>query len=141
MTRSNDLPLDFNWVKARAACSLLVVFKSLEQGVREDVATIESLTDPRENIQFQVTASSKQFSAVRIDDAVRGIGQSVDFRLGDGVITAHLASNKGEEPLFTASVTLDNEGQCKLRVGDENLEQWQVRRMALETLFFRARER
>jgi hypothetical protein len=102
---------------------------------------MESLTNPKEEIYFQVTASSKQFAAVRIDDATRGISESVDFRLGDGTITVHRVGTKGEELLFTADVTLDNEGQCKLRVGDDNLEQWQVRRMALERLFFRPRQR
>jgi hypothetical protein len=138
------LPTDetFNWVKERHACSLLVVFKSLEHGVREDVMTIESLTDPREDIHFEVTSSSKQFSAMRIDDAIRGISKSVDFRLSDDVITVHFTGSKGgEQLLFTAGVTLDNEGQCKLRIGDESLEQWQVRRMALEKLFFGPRER
>jgi hypothetical protein len=38
--------------------------------------------------------------------------------------------------LFRASITLTNGGQCKLRVGEEELEQWQFRRMALEKLFF-----
>jgi ornithine cyclodeaminase/alanine dehydrogenase-like protein (mu-crystallin family) len=35
-----------------------------------------------------------------------------------------------------ASITLNSDGQCKLKVGNDELEQWQVRRMALETLSF-----
>jgi hypothetical protein len=37
---------------------------------------------------------------------------------------------------FTGALTLNNNGECRLRVKDEELEQWQVRRMALEELFF-----
>jgi hypothetical protein len=138
----NATPEMFNWVKERAACSLLVVFKSLEQGVREDIATIESLTDPKQDIQFNVVSSSKQFSAIRVDDALRSIGRSVNFRLEDGAINVYMETSKApQELLFSAGVTLDNEGICKLKVKDENLEQWQARRMALESLFFGPRER
>ncbi len=45
--------------------------------------------------------------------------------------------NKDKE--FSISLTLDNEGRCKLRVDDgEDLEQWQLRRMMLENLFFKS---
>jgi hypothetical protein len=37
---------------------------------------------------------------------------------------------------ITAGITLNNEGLCKLKVGETELDHWQVRRMALERLFF-----
>jgi hypothetical protein len=33
-------------------------------------------------------------------------------------------------------VTLNDEGECRLKVGDDELEEWQVLKRALETLFF-----
>ncbi len=38
---------------------------------------------------------------------------------------------------FSITLTLNNKGQCRLRIdGGEELEQWQVRRIMLEELFF-----
>ena len=137
------LPPNFNWVKERFACSLLLVFKSLEEGVRKDVETMDGLVNSKEDIIFKThTSSNKQFSAIRIDDAVRGISRSVDFRLSEDGIRVYLSTPNGEEEfLFTANVTLDDEGHCKLRVREENLDQWQVRKRALENLFFGPRVR
>ncbi len=44
---------------------------------------------------------------------------------------------RNQDREFSVTLTLNNEGRCKLRVdGAEELEQWQVRRIALEKLFF-----
>jgi hypothetical protein len=40
------------------------------------------------------------------------------------------------EIIFTATITFTNQGRCKIKVGDQELEQWQVLKMALEDLFF-----
>jgi hypothetical protein len=37
---------------------------------------------------------------------------------------------------FSGSLTLTNDALCRLRVGDEELDEWQVLRRALERLFF-----
>ena|SRR5579871_4857159 len=138
--KSDSIPEVFDWVKARAECSLLNVFKALELGVREDVDNIKGLINPKENIRFGVESSNRYFSVVRVDNPITGIGWSVNFRCLLEHITVNLGSDKGEELMFTASVTLDNDGRCKLKVGEENLEQWQVRRKALEGIFFAPRQ-
>jgi hypothetical protein len=56
----------------------------------------------------------------------------VNFSLeGDEIVVC-----AGNEIILRATITLNNEGRCMLKVDDEELEQWQVRRMALEDLFF-----
>jgi hypothetical protein len=49
-------------------------------------------------------------------------------------------SDDKDQLLYSASLTLNDEGKCRLRVGDKELTQWQFRRMALEKLFFGPRE-
>jgi len=44
--------------------------------------------------------------------------------------------NGDREVLFEAGITLNDAGECKLRVDTEEVESWQFRRRALEELFF-----
>ena len=39
--------------------------------------------------------------------------------------------------MFEVTLTFADEGECRLNVNGEDREFWQVRRMALEELFFR----
>jgi hypothetical protein len=129
-------PANFEWVRARSECSYQHVFKELENGVRGDVESVKSLLIPGSPIRYSVTPLERgRFSVVRAeaDDSFR---DSVDFILANGAITAQDDDNTFRH---TATLTLDNEGKCKLKVGNNELDQWQFRRMALEKLFFAPR--
>jgi hypothetical protein len=129
-----SVPANFDWVNARAKCSLQEVFKELEQGVRVDVEAANGLVSAGDALRFSVTKSfPKHFTVNRIDDPIRSKGRAIDFIWSDSTIEVR---NQNNEALFTASLTLNNEGRCKLKVGDQELEAWQFRRMALERLFF-----
>jgi hypothetical protein len=39
--------------------------------------------------------------------------------------------------MFEVTLTLSDEGECRLNVNEKERELWQVRRMALEELLFR----
>jgi hypothetical protein len=57
----------------------------------------------------------------------------VKFMLAQDRIAIALPDGKQ----LAITLTLNNEGLCKLKVnGEGELEQWQVRRMALESFFF-----
>jgi hypothetical protein len=136
-----DAPPTLNWVKARADCSLRNAFNALAEGAEEDTKAVKSVVDGRSRIAFSVfRPSNKRFSVTRIDDPITNIRQSVDFELGSNEITVYGASNGSNEVMFRAGIALNNVGQCKLTIkGEEDrgeLEQWQVRRRALEKLFF-----
>jgi hypothetical protein len=125
-----DIPLELNWVKARAECSLVRVFKALELAVKEDVDAINSLLKPGSGMSFAVANYGKRFSAVC--EVNHYPSNSVDFILEeDGIQIGESGNIK-----FRATLTLTNSGRCKLKVNGEELEQWQVRRKALEDLFF-----
>jgi hypothetical protein len=135
---TNDTPRNLNWVAERSKCSLSAVFKELEIGVKEDVKAVNALY-PNHPPAFSVTAGKNQFSVILVVDALTSeIAGAVDFELGKDDITV----KNPNSVMFKATITLNNEGECKLRLGDDQpeLEQWQVRRMALEKLFFGPRD-
>lgn len=122
-------PEQFDWVKARAACSVLHVFNELRIGVEEDVRRMNSTSVSGES-QFAVRANTigDYFVVFRTDNA----GLKVEFNCEMKHITVASGSRN-----FIVTLTLNNEGRCKLRIdGGDELEQWQVRRMMLEDLFF-----
>jgi hypothetical protein len=129
-------PENLNWVQARADCSLQNIFKALELGAREDVEQMMSRLGSHDQIKFSVVPGNKRFSVIRIDDPMTSISIAVDFIYARDEITVQTVSNDQCGVLFTVGITLDNNGRCKLKVKDAELEQWQVRRMALERLFF-----
>ncbi len=124
-----SLPTDFDWVRARSACSLPVVFKELQLGVQNDALAMESLAAGQ--VRFSVTALMRgRFSVVREE---KGFPDSMTFALENGAITVRDDENA---VIATATVTLNDKGECKLKVGTDELEQWQFRRKTLEKLFF-----
>ena len=131
-------PASFDWVRARSECSLQHVFKELENGVRGDVESVKSLPIPGSTIRYSVTASERGRLFVVRAETDDSFTDSVDFILANGAITAQDDDGKFRH---TATLTLDNEGKSKLMVGNDALDQWQFRRMALEKLFFTPRRR
>ena len=125
---------DFDWVTERANCSTQKVFRSLELGVKADVDKRNAVRQNGEP-KWDTTSSAERFSAFRDG----GDGWSplvVEFAIeGDRIDVCH---NGGH--VFGAKLTINNKGQCRLKVqGQElELEEWQFRRRALEDLFFEA---
>lgn len=137
MTDVSETPKELRWVKERSACSLSNIFKALESGVRADTEDVQALQPEGLQLHFEFQSqSNKQFSVTRIDDPRVHVGESVVFSLGKDSIVVETRDNSSNNKMFSATITLDDDGNCKLRVQDKTLEQWQVRRMALERLFF-----
>jgi hypothetical protein len=120
----------FDWVSARAECSAWKVFKELEQGARGDLDSINSKRQPEDHTKFELAKyGNDRFSILCVGEPKRG---SVDFLLKDEEIIV-----TGSGVPLTATLTINNKRQCRLKVKGEDLEQWQFRKMALEGLFFR----
>ncbi len=118
-------PEQFDWVKARAACSALHVFNELRLGVEEDVRRMNITS-----VSFAVRANTigDYFVVFRTDNA----GLRVEFNCE----MKHFTVARGDKN-FVVTLTLNNEGRCKIRVDDgDEMELWQLRRMMLEDLFF-----
>jgi len=130
-----SVPGNFNWVKSRADCSLAVVFKSLEHGVSEDVKVANGLVGSSP-IRFSLVQGSRQFSVIREEGATALSPIPTTYEVNFIIEGQEIVISRENRAFLRASLTLNNEGECKLKIGDSELDQWQVRRMALEELFF-----
>ena len=81
MNNTSTTPKELQWVKVRAACSLLDLFNSLQAGVQSDVEEAQELFKNRNDIRFRLLQSNREFYATRMDDPIIPIGESVVFTL------------------------------------------------------------
>ena len=120
---------DFNWVKARAACSLEVLFRQLQVAVERDVDIANAL-NVGSGAKFAVSIHGDRFVVTRQQED-EGVS-AVKVVLGKTRLV--VTTDAGIK--FEATPVLNVEGACKLVVNDSELDLWQVCRRALEDLFF-----
>jgi hypothetical protein len=122
----------FDWVTARSSCSLPNVFKELRLQVEEDVKTRNALRPNNSPYEFSVAENDDGFTVTL---QAKDVQMSVIFSLA-----AHAILVRDDQGKRTFEVTLifSDEGQCKLNVNEKERAFWQVSRMALEDLLFRA---
>lgn len=125
---------NFNWVKARAECSVAQMFEMLRLQVGEDVENRNSHPLKLQNCTLKMVPSAKSFSVVFDCDYDAYASSSVTFTRTANDIQIRKENEK--DPFLVATITLNDEGQCKFKVNGEEKESWQLRRMALEELFF-----
>jgi len=123
----------FDWVTERSSCSLPKVFHTLLLQVEEDVKTRNKLRPPNSPYEFSMEENGSDFKVVLAAGDVR---DSVTFVLAEQAI---LVRNGEGNPICELTSTLTSEGECHLVVNHQPLDFWQVRRMALEGLFFSGR--
>lgn len=124
------MPSDFDWVTARGQCSALNVFELLKSDAQRNVAAMEAIAKARgtsSGLQFHTNDGSfvitrRQFTEV-----------GVKFILSVDQIEIE---SVGVDVRFTAGLTLNDDGECRLLVNNEQLDRWQVLRRSLEPLFF-----
>ena len=121
----------FDWVTARSLCSLPKVFKELRSQVEEDVKTRNALRPNNSPYKFSLVENGGGFTVLLEAKDVR---KSVIFSLTEHAISVR--DDKGK-PMFDVTLTFNDDGDCKLHVNEQELDFWQVRRMALEELLFR----
>jgi len=128
---SNGVLQNFDWVNARADCSLLPVFRKLELDCGDDVAAM--------NKRSEANGSQARFLSQSNDAKTQFwvFGNIDSSLLVKFVLFADRIEVATPSQTFAISLTLDNDGKCKLRVNDgEVLDQWQLRKLVLEDLFF-----
>jgi hypothetical protein len=117
---------EVDWVRARSKCSVAGVFDALKNEVAKDVDTQNSLQG---HSHFAVKHHEGSFTVIEGDG---GSGRAVVFALSGNSIQIKTSERS---VVLKATITLNEEGRCVLKVGQE-LESWQFRRRALEGLFF-----
>jgi hypothetical protein len=125
-------PSDFDWVTARNDCSMPNMLQRLRLLAKANVETrnkqeLDSAgfidADRAGNVVFSVWSK-------RVHGNER---HAADFSISDD--TKVLTVRRGGQS-FTVTVTVDDFGVCKCKVGNEELDPWQVLKRALEPLLF-----
>ena len=124
---------DFDWVGAQAKCSASLMFERLQTHVEEDVRRRNGTFERQDGWKFEFFAEDDvdAFEVTRlVGDKVAA---AVQFeRLGRRI---HIQGEDIDVD-FTAVVTLDPSGVCRFVIGEAVYSDWELRRMALELLFF-----
>ena len=137
-------PDDFDWVVAQSKCSAASMFARLQAGVKEDVRRRNSLgrLGRDDGWTFEFHVDGEEFEVSRVDAS--GITESMDSTLAlvrfERAGRRILVRGDGVDVEFTAVVSLDVAGVCRLVVGEAMYSEWEIRRMALEQLFFEEEE-
>lgn len=122
---------EFDWVNARAKCSLGLLFEQLKAQVEKDIDARQGLSKgPPYYYGFKFISENDMIIAL-----IEGhrLHKAVTFRLSHNTIEVMGGDGK---LLFSGTPTLNNDGDCRLRVNGDELELWQFRKKALEDLFF-----
>ncbi|HXM40334.1 MAG TPA: hypothetical protein VN924_03735 [Bryobacteraceae bacterium] len=82
--------------------------------------------------EFSVAENGDDFTVIL---QAKDVQRSVIFSLAEHAISVR--DGDGGK-MFEVTLTFNDAGECKLNVDDKERELWQVRRMALEDLMFRA---
>jgi hypothetical protein len=125
---------DFDWVGAQATCSAAAMFGRLQTQVEDDVRRRNGLLGRPDGWKFEFHADNEAaiFDVSRLLANGASVA-SVQFELAGRRI---LIQGKDLDVDLTAIVTLDTSGLCRYVVGEAMYSEWELRRMALELLFF-----
>jgi len=130
---------DFDWVAAQSNCSAALLFARLQETVAKDVERRNALAGAaqiwrfelhsEDEDRFEVSRTGARFSTARSAVvAFERVGPRINVS-GDGV-----------DLDFTIVVGLNNAGECRYFVGEAEYPGWEIRKMALEALFFEVEE-
>ena len=125
---------EFEWVSAKAQCTAALMFERLRVGVKQDVERRNALLRLDDGSRFEFSDDGETFDVARLEGsrfANHKISALVRFEHAGPRINV-----RGEDVDFTAVLTLDPAGQCRFVVGEALYAEWEIRRMALELLFF-----
>lgn len=135
---NNKKPANFNWVDVRSACSIQKMFEELKLAVKQDAKAMnEFLKNDIPPRKFDIVEHSKFIKVFEVD---RYLDQppAIAFSLSDNVIQVSDDTNK---KMFAVTIGLNDDGDCKFIVDEKERDPWQIRRQALEGLFFRVQSR
>lgn len=129
---------DFDWVSAQAGCRVDLMFQRLLEGARKDVDRRNAAGfGRRDKWRFEVSVDGDTaFEVVRSGESSRG-GAVVTFELDGPRINI---AGDGVDVQLTAITSINHSGECRYYIGEQEFLAWEVRKMALEPLFFEEAE-
>jgi hypothetical protein len=134
---ADELPSNFDWVTHRAQCSAPNMFDQLRELAQSNVETANQRGSPLNGSRFRFKDGEPSLRrGFTVWDVAQHDRRAVDFWL-DGAHTIHVEpTHQNRRGSFTATLTLNDRGQCRFLVDSHELDQWQLLRRGLEWLFF-----
>jgi len=125
---------DFDWVSAQAGCRTDLMFQRLLEGARKDVDRRNAAGFGRQDKwRFEVNVDGDSaFEVARIAESSRDSALVTFEREGPRINI----SGDGVEVQLTAITSVNASGNCRYFVGEHEFLGWEVRKLALEPLFF-----
>ena len=131
---NQKLPENFNWVSVRAECSPTAAFLKLRSQVEEDVNDRIKLMPEAELPRYSFTFRSEEAWKFWVLVRVPGLDKGVLFiRSPHGIEVRDVSTDR---LMYDGHLTLANDGECKLKVGESEYSFWQFRKLALEDILF-----
>jgi hypothetical protein len=124
---------DFNWVVARCECSPNQVFETLKSQVKSDVEEREASLTQEQKLRYRFSFMPGRNDFSVLVEGAGNIHGAIKFGLTE---TGIVVFNEQGMEMFGADVTISDDGECKLKIDGEEKDLWQVRKKALEQLFF-----
>lgn len=121
---------NFQWVTRRHECSLSKVFETIKLGVESDLK-LRNGQLTQGYIPFEMATEANAFSVFKKTARAHFIRK---FEQTETSIK--VTDEIKKTAIIEATLTLDNEGECRLKANDKEYEFWQFRRAALESLLF-----
>lgn len=112
------------------------MFDRLRKGAQRDVEKRNSLGGGADDVRYELHDEEDQFEVSRVAASSFSTPKTLAFvtftREGRRIIVA----GDGVDVDFTAIVAVNDVGVCHFFVGEIEYAEWQVRKLALEHLFF-----
>jgi len=131
--KSDRKPSDFDWVTARRQCSEIFVFEQLR---REAEANVARRNEFPAGGQATISFNDDKYMFFVLREDIPRIRRWVRFESnnqdGEGI---HITNS--EDKTFIVHLALDDEGECKLSLGDDELlDRWQLLSRMLQGVLF-----
>jgi hypothetical protein len=135
MNQANRKPPDFDWVTERANCSLRQMFEKLKLEIASDVESRNEHLSARSSVRKISIANHGTRMKVFVDDPYGEIiHKAVLVVLGREYVEIRDGETNAE--VFKVGIGMNDEGDCRFLVDGQQYDSWQIRRKALEGLFF-----
>lgn len=130
-TGSNDD--SFDWVTAQASCSIELMFQKLQDGAKADVDRRNGATFGRkDDWRFEFHVDEDEFEVTRHAGSTKDSAFVTFTREGSRINI----TGDGVDVQLTAIVGINAHGDCRYYIGEGEFLGWEVRKQALDLLFF-----
>lgn len=127
---------DFDWVTAHSTCTIETMFRRLQLGAQKDVDRRNGLTGRHDHWRFALTEEENGFEVLRSPGSQFSTGQVDAFVVFERVGPRINIRGDGIELDITAIIGINPAGDCRYFVGEAEYLEWEVRKLALDQLFF-----